>query len=118
MIKRQFIVSPLFIALISFYLLMIGTCSTPARAQYKNIRTYPGYTITPDTIPSKKYRYFIRVDVPPALWGRINYVKDSIVGAYQAEMGNKTLGLYFEHENYLRQRASLDSVEIVETKKK
>lgn len=65
----------------------------------------------PDTT-KPKYQYFIRLNVSVQEYLYMNKIKDSIIGAYKDEMGNKTLTMYYQHENYLRERSTLDSVKV------
>lgn len=64
----------------------------------------------PDTTIKPKYQYIIKMYISPNEYLYINKIKDSIINAYRSEMGDKTLRLYYEHEEYLRSRAVLDSV--------
>jgi hypothetical protein len=58
------------------------------------------------------YQKFIRTNVSVQEYLYVNRIKDSIINAYRSEMGDKTLRMYFEAEDYLRTRTVLDSVKI------
>jgi hypothetical protein len=85
-------------------------CNKPATAQ--------GAKVKSDTIPAKRYQYFLKyTNVSADQYLYINRVKDSIINSYRDEMGGKTLRMYYDLENFLRDRIRMDSVEIREPKK-
>jgi hypothetical protein len=56
------------------------------------------------------YQKFIRTNVSVQEYLYANRIRDSIINAYRQEMGDKTLRMYFEMEDYLRTRTVLDSI--------
>jgi hypothetical protein len=58
------------------------------------------------------YQKFVRINVSVQEYLYVNRIKDSIINAYRQEMGDKTLRMYFDMEDYLRTRSVLDSVKI------
>jgi hypothetical protein len=64
-----------------------------------------------DTV-KPQFQKFIRTNVSVQEYMYANRIKDSIINAYRQEMGDKTLRMYYEMEDYLRTRTVLDSVKV------
>jgi hypothetical protein len=66
--------------------------------------------ISKDTTINPQYQRFVRINTSVQEYLYFKRIKDSIVNAYRQEMGDKTLRMYFEAEDYLLTRTVLDSV--------
>jgi hypothetical protein len=86
--------------------------------KYAALKCNPNIKISvplPSPIPDTTkptYQKFIRTNVSVQEYLYTNRIKDSIINAYRSEMGDKTLRMYFDMEDYLRTRSVLDSVKI------